>query len=220
MSSQEDLESSASPAGDGKTDRRSFLKTAGKAAVAAGAAVVALGAVSRGLTATDDPGSARRGERGILRPPGALEEKAFLASCIRCDRCLDACDANAILIFGPDRGRNAGTPYIIPRHHACDLCLRCTQACPTGALEKLDDITDVRMGTAIVDERLCVSWNRTGACGACHTICPLKNRAIKQQIFCQPVVNKDHCVGCGMCEETCIVRDRKAIQVFSGRAWS
>ena len=32
-----------------------------------------------------------------LRPPGALPENDFLATCIRCGRCVDACPANALL---------------------------------------------------------------------------------------------------------------------------
>ena len=65
--------------------------------------------------------------------------------------------------------------------------------------------------------RLCVSHNGTGVCGACHTICPLKNRAITQNMHNAPEVHPDHCTGCGLCEEMCIVKDRRAIRVKSER---
>jgi len=76
------------------------------------------------------------------------------------------------------------------------------------------------MGVAVVDERLCVSHNGSGACAACHTACPLRNRAITQGIRNAPTVHAEHCVGCGLCEEACIVYDRKAIRVVTERSWT
>ena len=158
-----------------------------------------------------------RGELGIVRPPGAQTEEDFLASCIRCTECADACPAQCISYFGPEAGALQGTPYIKTDDRACTLCLDCGRACPTESLAALTKKEDVRMGTAVVDERLCVSHNGTGVCGACHTICPLRNRAIVQDFRDAPQVNPDHCTGCGLCEEVCIVRDRRAIRVVSGR---
>ncbi len=76
------------------------------------------------------------------------------------------------------------------------------------------------MGVAVVDEHLCVSHNGTGICGACHTVCPLRNRAIEQDYRNAPIVHADSCTGCGLCEEVCIVDERsgvRAIQVQSER---
>ncbi|MHC4924812.1 MAG: 4Fe-4S binding protein, partial [Planctomycetota bacterium] len=36
----------------------------------------------------------------------------------------------------------------------------------------------------------------------------------------RPTVHEDVCVGCGMCEEACIVDRDKAIRVHSDRSWS
>ena len=74
------------------------------------------------------------------------------------------------------------------------------------------------MGTAVVDDRTCVSINGTGVCGACHTACPLRDSAITQGLRNAPTVHEEFCVGCGLCEEACIVKGIKAIRVFSGRA--
>ncbi|MFQ5505949.1 MAG: 4Fe-4S dicluster domain-containing protein [Planctomycetota bacterium] len=159
-------------------------------------------------------------DRGLLRPPGALGEASFLASCIRCDLCAQVCSTQCIRLFDVAAGRLAGTPYILARDRACNLCLECTLVCPSGALTPLSDRARVEMGTAKVDERLCVSLNGSGVCGACHTICPLRNKAITQGLFNAPTVNREHCVGCGLCEEACIVEDPGAIRVVSGRSWS
>ncbi|MCK6473609.1 MAG: 4Fe-4S dicluster domain-containing protein [Planctomycetes bacterium] len=201
-------------------ERRRFLKRAAQVGLAAGVSGIAMAALWNALSHPVIPRGYVTTDPGILRPPGALAEDEFLAACIRCDRCRDACDTKAIRIFGPDEGRLAGTPHIVAQEHACNLCLLCTQACPTGALAETREVTQVRMGTAVVDRRLCVSWNGSGACGACHTICPLKNKAIRQGLYNRPEVFAEHCVGCGLCEEACIVKDRKAIRVFSERAWS
>lgn len=200
--------------------RRSFLARLGRG----GLRVAATGGLLYGLhSMLSRPGLPRPVEEsrlGILRPPGALPEEEFLRACIRCDLCAQACDTACIKFFPAWEGKLAGSPFIQAADKACNLCLRCTQVCPSGALLELEDKTEVQMGTALVDERLCVSHNGSGACGACHTICPLRNKAITQGLFNKPTVHSEYCVGCGLCEEACIVKERRAIQVVSGRSWS
>jgi len=203
--------------------RRSFfggvLREAGRAGIAAGF-VCGFLALRRSSVAP----AGTRGDLGIVRPPGALDESDFLASCIRCTRCADACEAQCIVLFGPEGESLQATPHIVPSDKGCTLCLACGASCPTGALAVVEHKEDVRMGVAVVDERLCVSHNGTGVCGACHTACPLRNRAITQDFRNAPIVHPEHCVGCGLCEEVCIVRERRAIRVVSkrrvpGTAW-
>jgi ferredoxin len=132
-------------------------------------------------------------------------------------RCRDACPSDAIRLARPGDLAPLGTPFIAAAASACTLCLECTQTCPTGALEPLFKTEEVAMGLARVDERTCVSFNGTGVCGACHTACPFKNEAITQGPHNQPTIHAEFCVGCGLCEEACIVKGTKAIRVFSGR---
>ena len=70
------------------------------------------------------------------------------------------------------------------------------------------------MGTAVVDDRLCVSINGTGVCGACFTACPLRGKAITQTMRNAPEVHAEYCTGCGLCEEFCIVDDRKGLRAI------
>ena len=198
------------------TDRREVFRLAGRgAAKLAVAAAVLLG--FEGLRRSDEAPTGARGALGIVRPPGSLDEPDFLASCARCTRCADACEPQCIRLFGPEAGEHQGTPYIVPADQACTLCLACGAACPTGSIRVLETMTQAAMGVAEVDERLCVSHNGTGVCGACHTACPLRNRAITQDYRNAPVVHAEACVGCGLCEEVCIVRDRRAIRVVTSR---
>ena len=71
------------------------------------AAMVGLGAVK---VAGADP---------IVRPPGAQDEDAFIASCIHCERCREVYEAMGL--------HDDGTPYVI--EDACNGCGACEHAC-------------------------------------------------------------------------------------------
>jgi MauM/NapG family ferredoxin protein len=143
-----------------------------------------------------------------LRPPGALTEADFLARCIRCGNCGEACPNRCIKFFQVENGlASIGTPHIVPREQACILCMKCGEVCPTGALQPIvhdaEHILDeVDMGHARVDENLCLSYQGK-TCGVCYRACPLQDVAIYVQRLEQPVVTPA-CVGCGLCERSCI----------------
>lgn len=72
-----------------------------------------------------------------LRPPGALDEKDFLSSCIKCGQCVQVCPVSAIKLADLVDGVGVGTPYIEAREQACDFscdAVQCVLACPTGSL--------------------------------------------------------------------------------------
>ena len=144
----------------------------------------------------------------FLRPPGAKDEAEFLRTCIRCGQCGEVCPNSTIKYFGFENGIGAAdTPYIIPREQACILCMKCGDICPSGALEKIpaeaaDIVARVHMGKAVVDKRLCLSYNGK-TCGVCYRACPLQDVAMKCGMLEQPIVT-DACTGCGLCERACI----------------
>lgn len=209
------------PGAAGLPTRRGLLRAVGRRIAELGVGAGLLEGFLA-LRSGEMPPAGARGALGIVRPPGSVDEEAFLARCIRCTRCADACEAQCIRFFGPEGGALQGTPYVLTAEKACTMCFLCGPACPSAAIEPVADREAAmrppgRMGTALVDERLCVSHNGTGVCGACHTACPLRNRAITQNVRNAPVVHAEFCTGCGLCEELCIVRDRRAIQVVSTR---
>lgn len=184
---------------------------------------------------------------GILRPPGALPERDFLAACIRCYRCQDACEPGAIQFYTESDGELYHSPYVDPEIKGCTLCNACGPACPSGALLPFEDKSDVNMATVELSEDLCLSYKakrireeqellvqlgraptesdalseRRGPCGECYMFCPLRNRAIKLApgSFLAPLIYPERCVGCGMCEEICrtVVRGEPAIRVLRTR---
>ncbi|PHR70222.1 MAG: ferredoxin-type protein NapG [Arcobacter sp.] len=176
----------------------------------------------------------------ILRPPGALMEKDFLAACIKCGLCVEACPYDTLLLAKPGDNKPLGTPYFIPRDMPCYMCpdIPCVPICPTNALDQslvskngILDINSADMGLAIIDENSCIAfWGIQ--CDACHSACPLLNEAISleyrkndrtgKHAFIVPIVHADVCTGCGLCERACITQKASIFilprEIATGRA--
>jgi len=171
--------------------------------------VTATAAVATGLPgATALARGVMRYRARFLRPPGVLPEADFLARCIRCGRCAEICPNHCIRYFGLEDGIAAlGTPYIIPREQACILCMKCGDVCSTGAIQPVQRkmeavLAKVKMGHARVEKPLCLSYQGQ-SCGVCYRACPLQGVAMRVGYMEQPQV-LDGCVGCGLCERSCI----------------
>ncbi|MCL2020956.1 MAG: 4Fe-4S dicluster domain-containing protein [Betaproteobacteria bacterium] len=120
--------------------RRKFIRSAILLAGVIGASILGVVPVIRGW--------AQR-----LRPPGALDEKDFLASCIKCGQCVQVCPVSAIKLGEIDEGYGIGVPFIDAREQACDFscdAVQCILACPTGSLTyEKPDFFPVRKGAEL-----------------------------------------------------------------------
>jgi MauM/NapG family ferredoxin protein len=165
----------------------------------------------------------------VIRPPGALEETDFLATCVRCGECLKVCINNSLqpltIIDGLE---NIFTPILVPRLGYCEFnCTLCSQVCPTGALEKinLEQKHSFVIGKAYFDKNRCLVYADKKACIVCEEHCPTFDKAIKfsevnaidfegnKIVLKQPYVKEDLCIGCGICENVCPVNGSAAIKV-------
>ncbi|MCF6149497.1 MAG: 4Fe-4S dicluster domain-containing protein [Candidatus Kuenenia sp.] len=173
----------------------------------------------------------------VIRPPGAVNEKEFLARCIRCGECMKVCKTNGLhpvlLEYGID---GVWTPQLIPRIGYCDYgCVLCTRVCPSGAIKRLplEEKRWVALGKARIDHNRCIPWVGYSRlpelkkewqdfnCGVCEEVCPVPTKAIHFNTYVdeqgreirRPFVREDVCVGCGFCEKVCPVLGTSAIVV-------
>ncbi len=158
-----------------------------------------------------------------LRPPGAQPEHDFLATCVKCGLCVQACPFGTLKLAKTAEPVALGTPYFVPRDVPCFMCrdIPCVRPCPTGALNRnMKDVAAARMGLAVIDPESCLSWQGM-RCDVCFRVCPVKDKAItvvqhprrlSRQALLVPVVHSDACTGCGICEKRCPT-DATAIRV-------
>jgi len=143
-------------------------------------------------------------KRGLLRPPGAIEEVYFLSLCDKCDECIKACPENVLFRAPENLGRAAGTPMFRPASKPCFLCdeFYCIKACDRSALKMAPRVKDFSMGVARLDSSKCLA-HEGKSCNYCIVFCPLSGEAIIEAGG-WPLIIADECVGCGQCEYHCI----------------
>jgi len=191
--------------------RRRFLSDMAKTACSVSLVGLAIGVHSK--SANSLPAAA-------IRPPGALPEKDFLASCTRCGICVQDCPWDILKLAAPGDDVALGTPYFTARDAPCEMCedIPCIPNCPTGALDHaLTDINEARMGLAVlIDQETCIAFHGL-RCEVCFNVCPIRGDAItldyrhdersgKHAKFI-PIVHSDACTGCGLCERACIMEE-------------
>ena len=100
-----------------------------------------------------------------LRPPGAVDEKKFLALCIKCGQCLQVCPYHSIKLSDFVSGHGVGTPYIDANERGCYACsaVPCVLACPSGALDHhCEKPQDIKMGIAVLEfPNTCIAMTNT-----------------------------------------------------------
>ena len=182
------------------SSRRKFLQIAAGGIVAAGGLV--------GLA---------QGHADLPRPPGALKEDAFLSRCQRCMRCVDACQPGALHIGHLGDGiANIGTPVL--DIDKCIQCMDCMRACPSGALVKVSK-NELRMGVAVIDEKLCLTYRKKRRCKTCADACrEFKAITVEKKGYPFPKVNAEKCTGCGACVRRCPEKDNHAIWLDLSKA--
>ncbi|WP_371371912.1 4Fe-4S dicluster domain-containing protein [Sporomusa aerivorans] len=167
------------------TSRRAFLKIAGGAF----AFLLGIGEAAKILP-----------NKTLLRPPGGQEETAFIARCLRCDRCRSVCPTSVIGLANLSDGILAARTPVMRFHLGyCNFCNKCVEICPTQALKPFDGKT-VKIGLATVKENICIAWD-SGGCKVCRNACPYQAITLDGQN--RPVVDPRKCNGCGICEKVC-----------------
>lgn len=170
----------------------------------------------------------RRQPERLIRPPGATLTN-FTAVCMRCGECVRVCPTQGLQPSLFEGGwQNVFTPRLVPRLGYCSYnCDACIQTCPTGAISpiSIEEKQNTPIGLASIDTDRCLPWAYDTLCSVCEEMCPLPEKAIEleeievaradgnpQTIF-RPRVNREFCIGCGVCEYHCPTGGEAAIQV-------
>ena len=168
-------------------------------------------------------------DNDLIRPPGAMAEQDFLATCVRCGECMKVCITNGLQPLGFEKGLEAMfTPKLVPRLGYCEFnCTLCAQVCPTQAIALLS--TEKKkafvMGKAWFDKNRCLPYAENKSCIVCEEHCPVHDKAIQFDVVMvagaegelyplkQPRIIAERCIGCGICEHVCPVPGEAAIRV-------
>lgn len=143
--------------------------------------------------------------RNFLRPPGVVSEKDFKARCVSCGQCAQVCNFHCIeLKADPMHIYDSSTPEIHAENAPCFLCMKCSDICPTNALNAVS-MQEAKMGKAEMDMQKCLYHQESSGimCWTCYEKCPLKGTAIELKYGYLPSIIADACVGCGVCEYVC-----------------
>lgn len=174
----------------------------------------------------------------VIRPPGSVKEDEFLERCIKCDQCIRVCPTNVLQPTLMEAGlEGLWTPILNMKTGYCELnCTLCGHVCPTGAIQRISieektgtgayaEQGPVRLGTAFYDHGRCLPWAMETPCVVCEEVCPTSPKAIYSHevtirkrdgnpiTLRRPYVDPSLCIGCGICEHECPVKDYAAIRV-------
>lgn len=137
----------------------------------------------------------------LVRPPGAIEERAFLEGCTKCGDCKVACPHDAIREAPPGFREAAGTPIIIAIQNPCLMCpdTPCITACEPGVLRLQPPL---KIATARIKERACIATAEE-PCTLCEEHCPIADVISFRDEDGIPEVDAEACTGCGICQWAC-----------------
>jgi len=153
-----------------------------------------------------------------VTPPGSVSFERFNNLCTACHLCITSCPTQVIKPAFFEYGLGGlMQPRMAYEVYYCTFeCVRCTEVCPTGALQpvSLEEKKTLQLGKVVFVRENCIVITKKKDCGACSEHCPTKAVKMVQQpdkLFL-PVVEPKICVGCGACEHACPT-DPKSIYV-------
>jgi MauM/NapG family ferredoxin protein len=172
---------------------------------------------------------ARHPDKFLLRPPGAIEEN-LMQTCVRCGVCMASCPTGALQPAVTEAGvEGLWTPVVVPRMGYCSYaCAACGSVCPVQAIPpiELEEKRQQVIGKAYIDQNRCLAWSDLQDCIICEEMCPISNKAIHLErtevtreegytvTVLLPYVERQRCIGCGICENKCPVGGEAAIRVY------
>ncbi len=159
-----------------------------------------------------------------ITPPGSKGVRNLNTRCTACQLCVSACP-NQVLRPASDLTRFMQPEMAYERGYCRPECNRCSQVCPSGAIQPLDlsEKSATQIGHAVWIKENCLPYNEDVKCRNCARHCPtgaiqmVPKLADDPESTPIPVVNTERCIGCGACENLCPSRPFSAIYVEGQR---
>ena len=151
-----------------------------------------------------------------LVPSGAGSLQNFSRRCTACQLCVSVCPEK--ILRPSSRISSFMQPHLAFERGWCrPECVKCSQVCPTGAINRqtIEEKSRTQTGIAVLNSELCLA-----RCNVCARRCP--NGAITMVQKSEdnprrtiPKIDPARCVGCGACEHYCPSRPQSAITVLA-----
>lgn len=185
--------------------------------------VILAGESSPLLYYKDEKSQVKFTRKDIATAPGSIDRERFNSSCTACSLCISVCPTRVLQPAVMQYGLSGITqPFMDYSSGYCNYdCIKCGQACPTGAIKPLTVKTKrvTKIGEVQFIKENCITYTDGIVCGACSEHCPTK--AVFMIPFKDDLVIPDTdpaiCIGCGACEYVCPVRPVRAIYVHGIR---
>ncbi len=175
--------------------RRDFITTSA-------ALVLFSGMIKAGVEFSKKAGSKIK---DIILPPGSIDKKRMLNTCLNCNLCINSCPSK--ILSKADESFNAVHIDYSKGKRFCEFdCKKCSEVCPSGAIKRitLEEKQNTRIAMAVINQENCNS------CEICINECPVN--AITKQDNQKSVIDASKCIGCGKCKTVC---GFNAIEVFA-----
>ncbi len=141
-----------------------------------------------------------KGKKTPLRPPWAITESLFPQICTGCGECVSRCPTHIIKLA------RANFPVIDFSSGECLFCEQCVAACQPRALLKTRQKTPWPI-KASINQSACIT-SRGVECRSCYDPCEARAIQMPPRLggICIPILNTNHCTGCGACFSLCPVQ--------------
>lgn len=156
----------------------------------------------------------------FIAPPGSRSLNNLTQHCTACQLCVSVCE-NQVLRPTMELNRFMQPEMSFERGYCRPECVKCSEVCPTNAIKLIStaDKSAIQIGHAVWIKDNCVVLKDGVSCDNCQRHCPTS--AIQMIPSVQedadslkiPIIDVEHCIGCGACENLCPARPYSAIYV-------
>lgn len=155
-----------------------------------------------------------------ISPPGSQSHINIATRCTGCQLCVSVCP-NQVLRPSGNLNNFMHPVASYERGYCRPECTRCSEVCPTGAIQKIDvaEKSSIQIGRAQWVKDNCIPLTDGVSCGNCERHCPtgaiqmISSVEGDEDSLKIPAVDSEKCIGCGACENLCPSRPFSAIYV-------